>query len=64
MAFDERIALRSFQEISKLLSSTMELPEMLNYLLTEIVRVLGLKGGPSAWSAPRPTPWNGWRRSG
>ncbi len=53
MAFDERIALRSFQEISKLLSSTMELPEMLNYLLTEIVRVLGLKGGTIRLVSPK-----------
>ncbi len=43
--FDEKIALRSFQEISKLLSSTMELPEILNHILSEIIKVLGLKGG-------------------
>lgn len=43
--FDEKIALRSFQDISKLLSSTMELPEILNYMLKEITKTLGLKGG-------------------
>ena len=43
--FDEKIALRSFQEISKLLSSTMELPEILDHILKEIIKVLGLKGG-------------------
>jgi GAF domain-containing protein len=43
--FDEKIALRSFQEISKLLSSTMELPQILDSILKEIIKVLGLKGG-------------------
>jgi len=43
--FDEKIALRSFQEISKLLSSTMELPQILDSILKEITKVLSLKGG-------------------
>ncbi|MHC1727661.1 MAG: GAF domain-containing protein [Syntrophobacteraceae bacterium] len=43
--FDEKVALRSFQQISKLLSSTMELPEILDHILQEIIKILNLKGG-------------------
>jgi signal transduction protein with GAF and PtsI domain len=42
---DAVFALRSFQEISKLLSSTMDLQEVLDSILKEIVQVLSLKGG-------------------
>ena len=43
--FDAKIALKSFQEISKLLSSTIELPQILDFILKEITKVLRLKGG-------------------
>ncbi|HOI94446.1 MAG TPA: GAF domain-containing protein [Syntrophobacter fumaroxidans] len=52
-SFNEKVALRSFQEISKLLSSTMELPEILNHILEEITRVLGLKGGTIRLVSPK-----------
>ena len=43
--FDARISLKSFQEIGKLLISTKELPEILDSILKEIIKVLSLKGG-------------------
>lgn len=51
--FDEKVALRGFQEISKLLSSTMELPEILNHLLIEITKVLDLRGGTIRLVSPK-----------
>ena len=44
-SFDAKIALKSFQEISKLLSSSMDLPQILDSILREIMKVLCLKGG-------------------
>jgi signal transduction protein with GAF and PtsI domain len=42
--FDEKVAFRSLQEIAKLLSSTLELKEILDYILLEIIKILNLKG--------------------
>ena len=51
--FDEKVALRSFQDISKLLGTTMELPEILSHILQEITKVLGLKGGTIRLVSPK-----------
>jgi signal transduction protein with GAF and PtsI domain len=45
MAFKERMYLRSFQEISKILSSTLAVDEVLDQIVRQITEVMSLKGG-------------------
>lgn len=44
MAFKERMYLRSFQEISKILSSTLSVDEVLDHIVRQITDVMNLKG--------------------
>ena len=44
MAFKERMYLRSFQEISKILSSTLAVDEVLDQIARQITEVMNLKG--------------------
>jgi signal transduction protein with GAF and PtsI domain len=44
MAFKERMYLRSFQEISKVLSSTLSVEEVLDHIVRQITEVMNLKG--------------------
>src|SRR5574340_257655 len=44
MAFKERMYLRSFQEISKILSSTLSVDEVLDHIVRQITEVMNLKG--------------------
>jgi signal transduction protein with GAF and PtsI domain len=44
MAFKERMYLRSFQEISKILSSTLAVDEVLDQIVRQITEVMNLKG--------------------
>lgn len=44
MAFKERMYLRSFQEISKALGSTLAVTEILDTIVRQITEVMGLKG--------------------
>ncbi|MFA4903954.1 MAG: GAF domain-containing protein [Desulfobaccales bacterium] len=44
MAFKERMYLRSFQEISKILSSTLAVDEVLDHIVRQITEVMNLKG--------------------
>ena len=43
-AFKERMYLRSFQEISKILSSTLSVDEVLDHIVRQITEVMNLKG--------------------
>ncbi|HLD46772.1 MAG TPA: GAF domain-containing protein [Desulfobaccales bacterium] len=43
-AFKERMYLRSFQEISKVLSSTLSVDEVLDHIVRQITEVMNLKG--------------------
>jgi len=44
MSFKERMYLRSFQEISKILSSTLAVDEVLDHIVRQITEVMNLKG--------------------
>jgi signal transduction protein with GAF and PtsI domain len=44
MSFKERMYLRSFQEISKVLSSTLSVDEVLDHIVRQITDVMNLKG--------------------
>jgi len=44
MSFKERMYLRSFQEISKILSSTLAVDEVLDQIVRQITEVMNLKG--------------------
>jgi len=44
MAFKERMYLRSFQEISKVLSSTLSVEEVLDHIVRQTTDVMNLKG--------------------
>jgi signal transduction protein with GAF and PtsI domain len=44
MAFKERMYLRSFQEISKILSSTLAVDEVLDQIVRQVTEVMNLKG--------------------
>jgi signal transduction protein with GAF and PtsI domain len=44
MSFKERMYLRSFQEISKILSSTLSVDEVLDHIVRQITDVMNLKG--------------------
>ena len=45
MSFKERMYLRSFQEISKILSSTLAVDEVLDQIVRQITEAMNLKGG-------------------
>jgi signal transduction protein with GAF and PtsI domain len=44
MAFKEKMYLRSFMEISKILSSTLAVDEVLDLIVRQISEVMNLKG--------------------
>lgn len=53
MSFKERMYLRSFQEISKILSSTLAVDEVLDQIVRQITEVMNLKGATIRLVNPR-----------
>ncbi len=62
VAFKERMYLRSFQEISKILSSTLSVDEVLDHIVRQITEVMNLERGHDPPGQPQDQPVGSWPR--